>query len=90
MNQPNHPNQTPHPNPQQPLYADNGQEIEKQQWFLPQPEKIPERTYWPAILALGITFLFWGLISSAIVSVMGLVLLASSLAGWIGELRHEG
>jgi hypothetical protein len=56
----------------------------------PKPERIPRSTAWPAAMALGITLLAWGLITSPIVLGVGLVLFASALAGWIGEIRHEG
>jgi hypothetical protein len=49
---------------------------------------LPRPTYWPAVLALGITFLAWGLLTSPLISGVGLVLFAVALAGWIGELRH--
>jgi hypothetical protein len=40
-------------------------------------------------MALGITFFAWGLVTSPVVLGMGLVLFVISLAGWIGEIRHE-
>lgn len=57
-------------------------------WNRPQPEHIPRPTYWPLVLALGITFLFWGLISTWLISAIGLVVFGVALTGWIGELRH--
>lgn len=56
----------------------------------PKPEAIPRATPWPAGLALAITFLAWGLVTSPIVLAVGVALFAVSLAGWIGEIRHEG
>ena len=50
---------------------------------------LPHPTYFPAGLAMGTAFLFWGLITSWVVFVVGLVLFAASLAGWITEIRHE-
>jgi uncharacterized membrane protein len=58
-------------------------------WNLPKPEYIPRPTAWPPAMALGITFFAWGLVTSPIVVAIGLVLLVISLAGWIGEIRHE-
>ncbi len=58
-------------------------------WTGAQPESIPEPTYWPAFLGLGATLLVWGLITSAIITVIGVVLFGWSLGGWIGDLRHE-
>jgi hypothetical protein len=58
-------------------------------WTRLTPEHLPQATFWPAGLALGITFLFWGLITSWVVFAVGIVLFAGSLAGWIVDLRHE-
>jgi hypothetical protein len=38
---------------------------------------------------MGIAFIFWGLITSSVVIVVGLSLFLASLAGWITEIRHE-
>jgi len=57
-------------------------------WHPPDHSELPQPTYWPAVLALGITFLAWGLVTSLVISGVGLILLALALAGWIGELRH--
>jgi hypothetical protein len=66
-------------------------------WHKPLPEKLPHPGYWPAIMALGITFMLWGLavgfnevISTiAILFFIGLVLFVVALIGWIGDLRDE-
>jgi len=58
-------------------------------WNVPKPEHIPRPTPWPAAMSLGITFFAWGLVTSPVVLGMGLVLFIVSLAGWIGEIRHE-
>ena len=52
------------------------------------PEKIPSSTYWPIILALGVTFFFWGFVTSVIISGVGLVAMGFALAGWIGDLNN--
>ncbi len=57
-------------------------------WRHPDHSELPQPTYWPAVLALGITFLAWGIVTSLVISAVGLVLFALALAGWIGELRH--
>jgi hypothetical protein len=57
-------------------------------WSRPDHTDLPRPTYWPAVLALGIAFLAWGLVTSWIISGVGLVLFALALAGWIGDLRH--
>jgi hypothetical protein len=58
-------------------------------WNKPKPDHIPRSTAWPAALALGTTFFAWGFLTSPLVLGVGLVLFAVSLAGWIGEIRHE-
>jgi hypothetical protein len=63
--------------------------LSKEDWSAARPESIPRPTFWPAGLAFGITFLMLGLITSVVVIAVGLAVLVVSLAGWIGELRHE-
>ncbi|MGB3364002.1 MAG: hypothetical protein WBB48_04415 [Thermodesulfobacteriota bacterium] len=66
-------------------------------WHKPLPERLPTAGYWPAIMALGITFMLWGLavgfnevVSTIIILVLiGLILFSLALAGWIGDLRNE-
>ncbi len=66
-------------------------------WHRPLPEKLPSSGYWPAIMALGITFMLWGIavgfneVVSTIIIIffIGLALFIGALAGWIGDLRHE-
>ncbi len=49
---------------------------------------LPCPTYFPAGLAMGTTFLFWGLITSWIIFLVGAGLFIAALAGWITEIRH--
>ena len=58
-------------------------------WEVLPPEHLPHPTYFPAGLAMGVTFLFWGLITSLVIFLVGLGLFAASLAGWITEIRNE-
>jgi hypothetical protein len=58
-------------------------------WNVPQPKELPEPSAWPAALALGITFLLWGLVTTLIITGMGVALFALALAGWIRDIRHE-
>lgn len=58
-------------------------------WSRPKPEVIPEPTYWPALFALGIAFLMWGIISNIFIFGFGLIVFVVSLTGWIGDLLHE-
>ena len=58
-------------------------------WLIPQPEKIPQPTYWPIVMALGTIMGLAGIVTAWAVSAVGLALLALGLGGWIGEIRHE-
>ena len=54
-----------------------------------KPETLPEPTYWPFFLALGLVFLGWGLLTTWLISLAGFIVLVVSLMGWINILRHE-
>jgi hypothetical protein len=58
-------------------------------WTVLPPEKPPKPGVWPVTLALGITFLVWGLVTSPIITGVGLGLFAVAMAGWIRDIRHE-
>jgi hypothetical protein len=58
-------------------------------WGIPRPATIPAPTYFPAATAFGATFFLWGLITSPVVLVAGLVVLVVSIVGWIGEMRRD-
>lgn len=58
-------------------------------WQKLPPEHMPHPTYFPAALAMAVTFLFWGLITSYIILAVGAGLFIAALAGWIHEIRHE-
>ena len=58
-------------------------------WTKLPVEHLPNPTFWPAGLALAVTFIFWGFITSWVVLGVGVGLFAVSLAGWITDLRHE-
>ncbi len=57
-------------------------------WEQLPPAHLPRPTYWPVVLAFGIALLAWGIVTTFAITVIGLVLLALGLGGWIGELRH--
>jgi hypothetical protein len=58
-------------------------------WSVLPLDKLPEPSIWPATLALAITFLVWGLVTSLIITGVGFALFALALAGWIRDIRHE-
>jgi len=57
-------------------------------WSIPMPERTPAPGYWPAALALGVVMLLLGVVTSFVISGVGLFLMAVSLTKWIGELVH--
>ncbi len=58
-------------------------------WSGCRPEVVARPTYWPAGIALASTLILWGMISSIIITIVGVCLFALSIAGWIGEIRYE-
>jgi len=58
-------------------------------WTVLPPEKTPEPGVWPVTLALAITFLVWGLVTSLIITGVGIGLFTVAMAGWIRDIRHE-
>src|SRR5216683_7101027 len=52
--------------------------------------ELPSPTAWPFVLALGFALLFAGLLTSASVSALGLVLTVAGCVGWFREVfPHE-
>lgn len=62
---------------------------DEQEWCRPLPEVLPRPTYSPAIFGLGMSLVFFGLVTSWVVSLAGLLLCFVGGADWIGELRNE-
>ncbi len=58
-------------------------------WEALPDEKLPRPNYFPAGLAMGTTFFFWGFITSWVIIGVGAALFIASLAGWITEIRRE-
>ncbi|MHB8647584.1 MAG: hypothetical protein ACYDAR_17525 [Thermomicrobiales bacterium] len=58
------------------------------EWETLPAAHLPRPTYWPVVLAAGVMFLAWGIVTTLAITVIGLLLLALGLGGWIGELRH--
>ena len=52
------------------------------------PRKPPRPTYAPFMLALGITLIFWGIVTSPVMSLCGLGVFAWALWMWIRDLAH--
>ncbi len=52
------------------------------------PEHLPSPSVWPLTVAGGFTLVGFGVITIPALSVLGLILMAIGLYGWIEELRH--
>jgi hypothetical protein len=69
--------------------------LDRQDPVGPEGVKLPRSTAWPIVLALGISLLGTGLVTSLALSAVGAVLFVFALGGWIGQLlpgrgqRHE-
>ena len=50
---------------------------------------LPAPSLNPLIVAAGFTLIGFGILTSPVFSVVGLVVLAWGLAGWIREMLHE-
>lgn len=57
------------------------------EWSEPQPQTIPEPTYWPLVLAFGTTVASLSLVTSWFFLLLGVPLMVLALSRWTGELR---
>jgi hypothetical protein len=51
---------------------------------------LPSPTYTPAIVGLAVAIIAWGAVTTIAIAVLGVMLLAIGIGGWIRELRREG
>jgi len=51
-------------------------------------EHLPAPSMWPATLGAAVALMAFGVATSLALSVLGVVLLAYGLFGWIQDLRH--
>ena len=51
-------------------------------------EHVASPSVWPLTVGAGVTLLGFGIVTSLALSVLGLLLMAWGLVGWIQELRH--
>ncbi len=61
-------------------------ESEDTRGLLPKAIEAPAPTAWPMITALGLTMAFAGLVTSPVVSAVGMVLVIAGAVGWFGEV----
>ena len=58
-------------------------------WFSLPSENLPRPTYWPVVLGLGLIFGVFGVVTSFVFSLVGILLFILGLAGWIGDMWNE-
>jgi hypothetical protein len=58
-------------------------------WQKARPEELPKPTYWPFFLAMGLNFIFWGILTNWIIALAGLLIFVIALTCWINLLRHD-
>lgn len=58
-------------------------------WFALPLEKLPHPTYWPVVLGLGIIFGVFGVITTFIFTIIGVIMFVLGLIGWIGDMWNE-
>jgi hypothetical protein len=78
------PDKTSHPGDQIPFDNNISEE-----WVKPIPQKTLVPTFWPISLAMSIIFILWGIISTWVISMVGLILFGISVRGWVMDLLNE-
>ncbi len=51
---------------------------------------LPSPSYWPIVLAFGLVLIAIGVVSSFIVSIVGIIVMLVAIAGWTLENRAAG
>jgi cytochrome c oxidase subunit 1 len=70
-----------------PTAGEQAREVERQE-EVHQEIHLPPPSIWPLIMAAGITFLLFGLVTNLVFSAVGVLLIVAALGGWIGESLH--
>ena len=60
----------------------------REDWVSPPEQAIPQPTYAPAAMALGVAFVFFGLVTSYLFCAAGAAIMALSLKNWIGAMAN--
>ncbi|HLI80579.1 MAG TPA: hypothetical protein VKV03_11390 [Candidatus Binataceae bacterium] len=60
--------------------------VTKDDWVTPPEQNIPQPTYAPAGLALGVAFVLFGIVTSYLFCAAGAVMMAIALKSWIGGM----
>ncbi len=63
--------------------------METPEKYKAKPERLPKPTYWPFFLAFGLVCIFWGILTTWLISGLGVVIFAVALSGWIMDIYKE-
>ncbi|MBV8730410.1 MAG: hypothetical protein JO336_11450 [Acidobacteriia bacterium] len=55
----------------------------------PLPERLPKPSFAPPTLAAGLLLLLWGVVTSWIISALGLAIAAFAISLWIRDARDK-
>ena len=53
------------------------------------PEKLPPHTVWPITISFGVTLLAFGVLTSPLMCITGLIMFLYGAAGWVEDLRND-
>jgi hypothetical protein len=67
----------------------DGSAADRAGWSVPRPEILPKPTPWPVVVAFGSCLIAWGVVTSWIVSGVGLLAFIIGIRGWVVELADE-
>ena len=59
------------------------------EWNTPLPERLARPSYAPPLLAVGLMCLLWGIVTTWIISVIGILIAGVACGRWIGDLRRD-
>jgi hypothetical protein len=55
----------------------------------PKHESLPQPSYAPPLMAVGLMCLLWGAVTTRITSIIGVVLVGVAAVNWIASLRQR-
>jgi hypothetical protein len=58
-------------------------------WSVPCPEHIPRPTFAPVVIAASVMCIFWGFVTTILITLLGVVLFAIGIRIWLEELRYD-
>ncbi len=53
------------------------------------PEKLPAPTIWPITISFGVTLLAFGVLTSPVMGITGLIMFLCGAGGWFEDLRND-